>query len=148
MAGQCFRYWSAYHEAIGKLTDEQAGRFIRALGEYIFNDNEPDFSDDPILDISFSFVKEQAMTSRDISNRARENGAKGGQQKKGSTSKKGAKNSSAKSSASSSAKSSALSEEKRIEEKRLLHAGIDAAASRDAASMPENPFDVPPDDDE
>lgn len=143
MAGQCFRYWSGYHEAMRDLTDEQAGALVKALGALAFEGMEPEFSD-PTLRVVFKVMREQVETSRDISDRAREAGAKGGRPKaeaggRKSTAKRGAKRG-----ALSTAKRGAESEEKRRESKRLLH-GLDDAAPEGAPSTAEDPYDIPPD---
>jgi hypothetical protein len=150
VAGQCFRYWSGYHEAMRDLTDEQAGALVKALGALAFEGAEPEFSD-PTLRVVFKVMREQVETSRDISDRAREAGAKGGRPKaeaggRKSTAKRSAKRG-AKRGALSSAKRGAESEEKRRESKRLLH-GLDDAAPEGASSTAEDPYELPPDYDD
>lgn len=87
MATDSFRFWDSYYEALKMApTPEDGYRLIMALCAQVFDGEEPDFSDSPILGMAYQIMAGQAIQSRDISRRARENGAKGRGVKKGSKS--------------------------------------------------------------
>lgn len=134
MATDSFKFWDAYYDALKFLsTDEQRGKFVMALCEYVFDGSDPTF-DDLAVEFGFRLVKESARESKDISARAREAGKKGGKAPKKSTAKRGAK-----SSASSTAKSTASSEEKRSDysnESRLRDSGAYAPCADAPAPAP------------
>lgn len=137
MATDSFKFWDAYYDALKFLsTDEQRGKFVMALCEYVFDGSDPTF-DDLAVEFGFRLVKESTRESKDISARAREAGKKGGKAPKKSTAKRGAK-----SSASSTAKSTASSEEKRSDScmSRLRDSGACAPGADAPAPAPE-PWD-------
>lgn len=77
MASDCFKFWDSYYDALRRVDDATAGRLVKALCADVFCDEEPDFSDDPMLGMVYDVMRGQAVQSRDISRQARENGAKG-----------------------------------------------------------------------
>lgn len=117
MATDCFKFWDSYYEALKMVpTPEQGYRLVMALCAHVFEDSEPDFSDDPLLGMVYTIMDEQAIQSRDISRRARESGSRGGKRK--------AENSRG---ASRGARRGASSEKKRSEEKRSYASSIEEA---------------------
>lgn len=87
MATDSFKFWDSYYEALKMApTPEDGYRLIMALCAQVFDGEEPDFSDNQILGMAYQIMAGQAIQSRDISRRARENGAKGRGVKKGSKS--------------------------------------------------------------
>lgn len=141
MATDSFKFWDAYYNALKYLgTNEQRGKFVMALCEYVFDGVNPSF-DDSAVEFGFLLVRESARESKDISARAREAGRKGGKAQKKSTAKRGAK-----STASSTAKRGASSEEKRSESctSRLRDSGACAPGADAPAPAPgSEPWDVP-----
>lgn len=114
MATDCFKFWDSYYEALKMVpTPEQGYRLVMALCAHVFEDAEPDFSDDPLLGMVYTIMDGQAIQSRDLSRAGRENGrkAKGVPKQRGS--KGGLKG--------------ASSEKKRSEEKRSYASSIEEA---------------------
>lgn len=105
MADKRFYFWESYAKAFDMLSDEDAGRFIKACSAFAFRGEAPDFSDSPMLGLSWEFVRGQIETSVGIGIQRSENGKKGGRPSKKSSAK-----SSAKTTALSSAESSAESD--------------------------------------
>lgn len=117
MATDCFKFWDSYYEALKMVpTPEQGYRLVMALCAHVFEDSEPDFSDDPLLGMVYTIMDEQAIQSRDISRRARESGSRGGKRK--AEKSRGA---------SRGARRGASSEKKRSEEKRSYASSIEEA---------------------
>ena len=126
MATDCFKFWDSYYEALKMVpTPEQGYRLVMALCAHVFEDADPDFSDDPLLGMVYTIMDGQAIQSRDLSRAGRENGrkAKGVPKQRGS--KGGLKGS--------------KSEKKRSEEKRSY------ASSIEEATPAPNAFPAPPD---
>lgn len=77
MATDSFKFWDSYYDALKMApTPEDGYRLIMALCAQVFDDEEPDFSDNPILGMAFQIMAGQAIQSRDIARRGRENGQK------------------------------------------------------------------------
>ena len=112
MAERRFYFWESYAKAFALLTDEEAGRFVKACCEYAFGGRDPDFSDSPKLEFAFGMICGQLAMSVDIGVRAAEGGKKGGRPPKKSTAKSTVKTTAlngAKSTAKSTVESSAES---------------------------------------
>ena len=77
MATDSFKFWDSYWHALCRVSDEQAGALVKALCAYVFDGEEPDYSDEPLMGMVFDVMAGQAEQSRDLSRQARENGAKG-----------------------------------------------------------------------
>lgn len=133
MAERRFYFWESYAKAFALLTDDEAGRFIKACCEYAFGGKEPDFSDSPKMEFAFGMICGQLAMSVEIGARAAESGKRGGRPPKKSTAKRGAK-STAKSSAKSTPESSA---ERGAESDMNMKVNVGASASLDgSASAP------------
>lgn len=77
MATDSFKFWDSYYEALKMApTPEDGYRLIMSLCEQVFDGVEPDFSDSPILGMAYKIMAGQAVQSRDIARRGRENGKK------------------------------------------------------------------------
>jgi hypothetical protein len=77
-----FYFWRNYWDALTKIkTNEERGRFVSAMCEYAFEDVEPDFSDNAVLDIAWTMISSQIRESVEIGRRQYENGQKGGRPK-------------------------------------------------------------------
>ena len=83
MATDSFRFWDSYRDALKRCTPEQGYRLIMALCGAVFDGEEADFSDEPLLGMAYDVMLEQAIQSRDMSRAARESGKRGGRPKKG-----------------------------------------------------------------
>lgn len=107
MAEKRFYFWESYGKAFDMLTDEEAGRFIKACCSFAFNDEEPDFSDSPKLAFAWQIVSAQITMSIEIGLKSSERGKRGGKAsgKSRSNASKSKKRSTASSSASSTASS-------------------------------------------
>ena len=133
MAERRFYFWESYAKAFALLTDDEAGRFIKACCEYAFGGKEPDFSDSPKMEFAFGMICGQLAMSVEIGARAAESGRRGGRPPKKSTAKRGAK-STAKSTAKRGAESSA---ERGAESDMNVKVNVGASASLDgSASAP------------
>lgn len=133
MAERRFYFWESYAKAFALLTDDEAGRFIKACCEYAFGGKEPDFSDSPKMEFAFGMICGQLAMSVEIGARAAESGRRGGRPPKKSTAKRGAKTT-AKSSAKSTPESSA---ERGAESDMNMKVNVGTAASLDgSASAP------------
>lgn len=133
MAERRFYFWESYAKAFALLTDDDAGRFIKACCEYAFGGKEPDFSDSPKMEFAFGMICGQLAMSVEIGARAAESGKRGGRPPKKSTAKRGAKTT-AKSSAKSTPESSA---ERGAESDMNMKVNVGASASLDgSASAP------------
>lgn len=91
MADRRFYFWESYGKAMDLLTDEEAGRFIKACCAFAFEGTEPDFSDQPKLAFAFGMIRGQLLMSVEIGVKAVESGKKGGRPSKKTTAKRGAK---------------------------------------------------------
>lgn len=77
MATDSFKFWDSYYEALKMApTPEDGYRLIMSLCAHVFDDEDPDFSDCPILGMAYQIMVGQAIQSRDIARRGRENGKK------------------------------------------------------------------------
>lgn len=133
MAERRFYFWESYAKAFALLTDDEAGRFIKACCEYAFGGKEPDFSDSPKMEFAFGMICGQLAMSVEIGARAAESGRRGGRPPKKTTAKRGAKTT-AKSSAKSTPESSA---ERGAESDMNMKVNVGASASLDgSASAP------------
>lgn len=79
MAGQSFKFWTSYLTALDRMDDATAGRLVKALARCVFEGEQPDFSDAPHLWPTFDVMLEQAVTSCELSEKARRGGQKSGQ---------------------------------------------------------------------
>lgn len=133
MAERRFYFWESYAKAFALLTDDEAGRFIKACCAYAFGGKEPDFSDSPKMEFAFGMICGQLAMSVEIGARAAESGRRGGRPPKKSTAKRGAK-STAKTTAKRGAESSA---ERGAESDMNMKVNVGASASLDgSASAP------------
>lgn len=133
MAERRFYFWESYAKAFALLTDDEAGRFIKACCEYAFGGKEPDFSDSPKMEFAFGMICGQLAMSVEIGARAAESGRRGGRPPKKTTAKRGAK-STAKTTAKRGAESSA---ERGAESDMNMKVNVGASASLDgSASAP------------
>ena len=133
MAERRFYFWESYAKAFALLTDEEAGRFIKACCRYAFGGEEPDFSDSPKMEFAFGMICGQLAMSVEIGARAAESGRRGGRPPKKSTAKRGAK-STAKTTAKRGAESSA---ERGAESDMNMKVNVGASASLEgSASAP------------
>lgn len=83
VATDSFKFWDSYRDALKRCTPEQGYRLIMALCGAVFDGEEADFSDEPLLGMAYDVMLEQAIQSRDMSRAARESGKRGGRPKKG-----------------------------------------------------------------
>ena len=122
MADRRFYFWESYGKALDLLTDEEAGRFIKACCRYAFEGVEPDFADDARMAFAWQIVSAQIERSVEIGVKNSERGKKGGRPKK----------SGAKTTALSGAKSGAESD-------MNMYMNVGADASLDgSASAPDS----------
>lgn len=107
MAERRFYFWESYGKAFDMLTDEEAGRFIKACYRFAFDGVEPDFTDEPKMAFAWQIVSGQITTSIEIGLKNAERGKRGGKASGESRRKdqKGNKRSTASSGGSSTASS-------------------------------------------
>lgn len=59
VVAQWFKVWTRWDEAIEQMTDEQAGRLLRSMMEFIKTDTEPNFEGDTMLSTCWVFMRDQ-----------------------------------------------------------------------------------------
>lgn len=75
-----FYFWRGYYEALRKLPDaESRDAFVMAICRYAFENEEPDFSGDRLLDFAWSLVSEQVHESVEIGRKMAERGRRSGE---------------------------------------------------------------------
>ena len=104
MADRRFYFWESYGKALDLLTDEEAGRFIKACCAFAFEGTEPDFSDDSRMAFAWQIVSAQITTSVEIGVKNAERGRRGGK-KSGESRRKKATEKDERSTASTTASS-------------------------------------------
>lgn len=114
-----FYFWRGYWNALKMLPGAaQRDALVMGVCAYAFDGEEPDFSDDPILAITWAVLRDQVRESVEIGRDASRRGSLGGRPRKDAkTSAKSRAKTSAFSSAKSSVKSSAESEGKGTDRK-------------------------------
>lgn len=83
-----FYFWRGYYDAMEYLTDEEAGKLIRAICAYAFDGAEPDFSDNRLMQVAWTMVANSAQESVEMGRKARESGKTGGRPPKKTTPKR------------------------------------------------------------
>lgn len=71
VATDSFKFWDSYRDALKRCTPEQGYRLIMALCGAVFDGEEADFSDEPLLGMVYDVMLEQAAQSRDLARQAR-----------------------------------------------------------------------------
>lgn len=71
-----FKFWDSYMRALERVDDATAGRLVKALCREVFCDEQPDFSDEPMLGMVYDVMLGQSIKSRDLSREMRERGKK------------------------------------------------------------------------
>ena len=137
MADRRFYFWESYAKAFALLTDEEAGRFIKACCSFAFDDDVPDFSDSPKMAFAWEIVSGQITTSIEIGVRSSERGKRGGKASGNSRRKaqKASKRSTASSTGSSTGSSSASST---ASSDMNMNMNVGAAASLDGSASAPN----------
>ena len=59
VVAQWFKVWTRWDEAIEQMTDEQAGRLLRSMMQFIKTDTEPNFEGDTMLSTCWTFMRSQ-----------------------------------------------------------------------------------------
>ena len=78
-----FYFWRGYYDALMRLpTDDQRGRFVMAMCAYAFDGEEPDFSDDDLLDFAWPLVADGTRESVRKGVEQSEYGQRGGRPQK------------------------------------------------------------------
>ena len=78
-----FYFWRGYYEALKKLPDaESRDAFVMAICRYAFENEEPDFSGDRLLDFAWSLVSEQVHESVEIGRKMAERGRRSGESRR------------------------------------------------------------------
>jgi hypothetical protein len=57
VVAQWFKVWTRWDEAIEQMTDEQAGRLLRSMMQFIKTDTEPNFEGDTMLSTCWTFMR-------------------------------------------------------------------------------------------
>lgn len=82
MSKNNFILYKDFKPTLKLLNDEQAGKWIKAVFDYVDGRNEPDFTDDGMLQLAFSITKTQLerdlVKYKNIVERNKKNGLKGG----------------------------------------------------------------------
>ena len=59
VVAQWFKVWTRWDDAIEQMTDEQAGRLLKSMMQFITTDTEPNFNGDAMLSTSWVVMKDQ-----------------------------------------------------------------------------------------
>lgn len=82
LADKCFKFYESYRDACRQLTGDQWKRLTLALCGAVFDGDEPDLSDDPVVRMAFTTMRGQAAASWEQVRTGRENGRRGGRGRK------------------------------------------------------------------
>ena len=78
-----FTFFESYHKALSRLSDGRYGRVIRAVCNYAFHDEEPNFEEDSTEAVAWDLMKPIIDNGIEISKVRSESGSKGGANGKG-----------------------------------------------------------------
>lgn len=79
MPTEKYSFWDSFAEALEPLDDATYGRIVRAMNHKVFSlfgNEDPDFSDNPILASVYMVMMRNSEESRDMFRTASENGKK------------------------------------------------------------------------
>ena len=75
-----FYFWRGYYNALKKLPDaESRDAFVMAICRYAFENEEPDFEGDRLLDFAWAIVADQVHESVEIGRKMAERGRRSGE---------------------------------------------------------------------
>lgn len=75
-----FYFWRGYYDALKKLPDAQSrDAFVMAICRYAFEDEEPDFDGDRLLDFAWAIVADQVHESVEIGREMSRRGKRSGE---------------------------------------------------------------------
>ena len=75
-----FYFWRGYYEALKKLPDaESRDAFVMAICRYAFENEEPDFEGDRLLEFAWAIVADQVHESVEIGRKMAERGRRSGE---------------------------------------------------------------------
>ena len=75
-----FYFWRGYYDALKKLPDaESRDAFVMAICRYAFENEEPDFEGDRLLDFAWAIVADQVHESVEIGRKMAERGRRSGE---------------------------------------------------------------------
>ncbi len=78
-----FYFWRGYYDALKKLPDaESRDAFVMAICRYAFENEEPDFHEDRLLDFAWSIVADQVHESVEIGREMAKRGRKSGESRR------------------------------------------------------------------
>lgn len=79
-----FYFWRGYYDALKKLPDaESRDAFVMAICRYAFENEEPDFQGDRLLDFAWAIVADQVHESVEIGRKMAERGRRSGESRRG-----------------------------------------------------------------
>ena len=79
MASEKYSFWDSFAEALEPLDDATYGRIVRSVAHKVFSrfgNEDPDFSDNPMLFSLYTVIMRNSEESRDLFKLASENGKK------------------------------------------------------------------------
>lgn len=79
MASEKYSFWDSFAEALEPLDDATYGRIVRSVSHKVFSrfgNEDPDFSDNPVLFSLYTVIMRNSEESRDLFKLASENGKK------------------------------------------------------------------------
>lgn len=86
-----FYFWRGYYDAMEYLSDEETGMLFRAICAYAFDGEEPDFTDNRLMQVAWTMVADSVAESVDMGRRSSEAGKRGGGRPRKGVTKKGVK---------------------------------------------------------
>lgn len=91
MAQDRFYFWRGYYDAMEYLSDEEAGMLFRAICAYAFDGEEPDFTDNRLMQVAWTMVADNVAESVDMGRRSSKGGVKSGETRRVNATKKPAR---------------------------------------------------------
>lgn len=85
MAKDRFLFWRSYYDALELLDDADAGRLVKAMCAFAFDEDETDLSDSPALRLAWTMISGEIRESVESGRYASESGKRGGRPRKTKT---------------------------------------------------------------
>lgn len=85
MAKDRFLFWRSYYDALELLDDADAGRLVKAMCAFAFDERETDLSDSPALRLAWTMISGEIRESVENGRNSSENGKRGGRPRKTKT---------------------------------------------------------------
>lgn len=85
MAKDRFLFWRSYYDALELLDNADAGRLVKAMCAFAFDERETDLSDSPALRLAWTMISGEIRESVESGRYSSESGKRGGRPRKPKT---------------------------------------------------------------